>query len=90
MHKDEVTCRCPKYVSFTIMVAMLSGPVALSLRTRELSAEQKFTREQWCKQLKSPRVRQNFGRFLARVTKNSQSFAAHGGILLTPIGTSDC
>ena len=28
--------------------------------------------------------------FLTRVTKTSQNFSAHGGILLTPIGTSDC
>ena len=40
-------------------------------RTRELSAEQKFTRDHWRKQ-NPPRVRQNFERFLARVTKNSQ------------------
>ena len=46
-------------------------------RTRELSAELTVTREQVPPP--PPRVRQNFERFLARVTKNSQNFAAHGG-----------
>ncbi len=58
-------------------------------RTRELSAEQKFTRDHWRKQ--NPPVCGKILRdFWHAWRENSQNFAAHGKNLLTPIGTSDC
>ena len=75
---------------FRFFAAATGQRRTIACRTRELSAELTVTRDHWRKQNPPVCMRQNFERFLARVTKNSQNFAAHGKNLLTPMGTSDC